>query len=493
MLFNSTVFIFLFLPIVLAGYGVLSRCAPRRVAIAWLVGCSLLYYGWWEPRYLILIASSIAVNFNVGLWIQRVTRPGWRRIALAAGILFNLLLLGYFKYANFFVEAVTAVLDLSCVLSTITLPLAISFFTFQQIAYLVDTFRGKAREGRFLDYCLFVTFFPQLIAGPIVHHQEMMSQFTRRRGYRLNTVDLSIGLTTFAIGLAKKVLIADHIARWSTPIFSIAEAGGAPTFLEAWAAVFAYSAQIYFDFSGYSDMAIGLGRCFGIRLSLNFNAPYKAANIVSFWRRWHITLSRFLRDYLYISLGGNRRGTARRYLNLMLTMLLGGLWHGAGWTFIAWGGLHGLYLMIYHGWESLRRKLGRTSRSSGRFGRIAGCGVTFLAVSVAWVFFRAADFDAAFAFLRSMSGRHGIEWTSRIDMSNDELWFIFVALLIWVGPTTQQIMGRIRRPIGAPALKDRPSWQWRPAPIWSWLTACLFLYTLWYIASESSEFIYYQF
>jgi len=272
---------------------------------------------------------------------------------LVAGIVLNLSALGWFKYANFIASTVDRWVEAGFTLAPIVLPLAISFFTFQQIAYLVDAYRTARSEPDWLQYALFVSFFPQLIAGPIVHHREMLPQFDEvgRRGPALR--DLEVGATIFAIGLFKKVVIADGVAPWSTEVFESVALGAWPGLVESWGAALAYTFQLYFDFSGYSDMAVGLGLLFGIRLPLNFASPYRATSIVEFWRRWHITLSRFLRDYLYIPLGGNRRGPARRYLNVMITMVLGGLWHGAGWTFIAWGALHGVYLLINYAWRAV--------------------------------------------------------------------------------------------------------------------------------------------
>ena len=415
MLFNSYVFILGFLPITLAGYALLSRLAPRHAALAFLAAGSFVYYGYWAPRYLILVGCSILGNFVVGRWLVR-TAPGRRRwLALAASVTANLALLGYFKYAGFFTETANLTLGTGLSVPQIVLPIGISFFTFQQIAFLVDTYRGVTGKQRFVDYCLFVMFFPQLIAGPIVHHAEMMPQFLQRGVYRVNRSDLSVGLSIFGIGLAKKVLIADTMATWASPTFAAALAGSQPTFGAAW--VLAYAFQIYFDFSGYSDMALGLGRCFGIVLPLNFDAPYRAASIIDFWRRWHMTLSRFLRDYLYIPLGGGRRGRKRRYVNLMATMLLGGLWHGAGWNFVLWGGLHGFYLVMNHGWQAVREQLGWRAPANLLLRQALHAGsvlVTFLAVCLAWVLFRAESLGAAGRLYAAMCGLHGLDLSTGI-------------------------------------------------------------------------------
>lgn len=264
----------------------------------------------------------------------------------------------------------------------IILPIGISFYTFTQIAFLVDTYQEKVNEYRFIHYLLFVTYFPHLIAGPVLHHKEMMPQFADSRIYKFSTTDFAVGLTIFCIGLAKKVLIADNLAPYANPLFSGADA---PSLFIAWGGVLAYTFQLYFDFSAYSDMAIGLSRLFGVKLPLNFNSPYKATNISEFWGRWHMTLSRFLMDYLYIPLGGNRTGIIRRYRNLITVMLLGGLWHGAGWNFVIWGGLHGVYLIIHHGWGKLSELLNFPVNLV--LWRLTATSITFLSVCFAWVFF----------------------------------------------------------------------------------------------------------
>ena len=333
MLFNSHIFIFFFLPITLLVFHQIGRRGKHRLAISWLVAASFFFYGWWNPPYLGLILISILFNYVLGVSLSRIPR----KTLLIVGISGNLALLGYFKYANFFTDTLNALTDANIALQQIVLPIAISFFTFQQITYLVDAYRGETQEYNFLHYCLFVTFFPQLIAGPIVHHKEMLPQFAEKSLYKIKADNLAVGVTIFIIGLFKKVILADGIAVYATPMFDAAEWYDSLTFFEAWCGALAYSLQLYCDFSGYSDMAIGIARMFGVKLPINFYCPYKAHNIIEFWRRRHITLSRFLRDYLYFPIGGNRRGVSRRYVNVMITMLLGGLWHGAGWTFVVWG------------------------------------------------------------------------------------------------------------------------------------------------------------
>lgn len=398
MLFNSHVFVLAFLPIVLAGFLLLVTHGGNRAVVAWLLSASLFFYAWWNPLYLPLLLTSIVVNYALGCAIERLRtgRPGTIRWVVAIGVVFNLGLLGFFKYAGFVAETLNWVTDTSLHMQVV-LPLAISFFTFQQIAYLVEVGRGHPAETRPLRYGLFVAFFPQLIAGPIVRDREMLPQLDR---FAIDPSNLAVGIFIFAVGLAKKVIIADGVAPAANAVFGAAEAGVALSFAEAWTGALAYTVQIYFDFSGYSDMAVGLARLFGIHLPINFNSPYKATSIIDFWRRWHMTLSRFLRDYLYIPLGGGRVGRVRRYGNLMITMLLGGLWHGAGWTFVVWGGLHGLYLVANHAWAALALRLGV---APSRPRALAGLVLTFTAVVFAWVFFRAESFAGAAAMLAGMT------------------------------------------------------------------------------------------
>jgi alginate O-acetyltransferase complex protein AlgI len=456
-LFNSYAFILLFLPAALAGFFVLAR-ASRRAAALWLGLASLFFYGWWNPAFVALLIASILGNFGAGRALARLASERARRALLAAAIAADLAVLGYFKYANFFLATLGAgALD-------IVLPLGVSFFTFTQIAFLVDVRRGLAREPDFVHYLLFVTFFPHLIAGPVLHHKEMMPQFADPAIYRWNAADFAAGLALFAIGLAKKVLLADSFAEYASPIFDAAREGARPGFVAAWTAAFAYSFQIYFDFSGYSDMALGLARLFGVRFPLNFASPYQAPSLVEFWRRWHMTLSRFLRDYLYIPLGGNRKGPARRHLNLAATMLLGGLWHGAAWSFVAWGALHGLLLALNHAWQDARARLGAAPGGLGAPGRIAGVALTFLAVTVAWVFFRAEGLAAA---LRMLDGMAAVSEAGGLAAGIAALadryavpphppgevaaLFLLGGAVVWLLPASQTIVARLEPRPGAGA------------------------------------------
>ena len=498
MLFNSYVFVLLFLPLVFAGYWALGRGAGRRAALAWLTLASLVYYGWWSPVYLALIVGSILFNFWLGLHIgAEAGSPRGKRWAVA-GLVVNLAALGWFKYANFFLDSVNAVADTGLSLEHIVLPIGISFFTFQQMAYLVDAYRGETKEYRLVDYTLFVTFFPQLIAGPIVHHKEMLPQFMRRGAGAIKARDVSIGMTIFFAGLFKKVVFADTLSGFATPVFQAADGGWAPQFTDAWIATLAYTLQLYFDFSGYSDMAIGLGRLFGIRLPLNFHSPYKAVNVIDFWRRWHMTLSRFLRDYLYIPLGGNRKGPGRRYVNLMATMVLGGMWHGAGWTFVFWGFLHGVYLCANHLWAAARERMG-WGASRGLAGRALSIGATFLAVMVAWVLLRAATFGGAGRILAGMAGMNPWEPLHIAPLAS-VLWILPLLLVVWFLPNTQQWMARWK-----PALESSPrlkhwtaregTWlplRWSPSAAWSLGAAAVGVYAVLQMAG-ATEFIYFQF
>ncbi|HRO57836.1 MAG TPA: MBOAT family O-acyltransferase [Burkholderiaceae bacterium] len=402
MLFTSTVFSFLFLPIVAVGFFALGR--TPRAAAAWLGMASLFFYGYWAPQYVLLLLGSIVVNYLAGVTIGRFRDSGRDRAAHAAlllGLIFNLGLLGWFKYADFLIGTLRTVTGMDLPVLGVLLPIGISFFTFTQIAFLVDTWKKGTREYRFIHYLLFVTYFPHLIAGPVLHHAQMMPQFADPAIYRPQAASIGAGLVMFAIGLFKKIVLADGIAPYADTVFDGVAAGSMATPLEAWIGALAYTLQLYFDFSGYSDMAVGLSMIFGVRLPFNFDSPYRAANISQFWRSWHMTLSAFLRDYLYIAMGGNRRGPNRRIFNLMATMLLGGLWHGAAWTFVVWGGLHGLFLVIHHQWGASATAAARRIMPAPIVTALAWL-LTMFAVVVAWVFFRAASFDAAGSVLMSM-------------------------------------------------------------------------------------------
>ncbi len=412
MLFTSYEFIFLFLPIVFIGFFGITASrlfnpnTRYTLAALWLAVASLFFYGWWNPQFVLLLLSSILFNYAMGYAIgheKQKAAANTAKYIVTIAVAANLILLGYFKYSNFFIATLNTLSGQHLEFWDLLLPLGISFFTFTQIAFLIDVYRGIAREYNFSHYLLFVTYFPHLIAGPVLHHKQMMPQFRDQKTYTPSAENVAAGMFIFLLGLAKKVLLADSFAEYASPIFAAGENGVEPGFVAAWTGALSYTLQIYFDFSGYSDMAIGLSRLFGVKLPLNFNSPYQATSIIEFWRRWHMTLSQFLRDYLYIPLGGNRYGTWRRYLNLMLTMLLGGLWHGANWTFVAWGGLHGLFLAINHSWLAMQKKLEFPEPSAGLFSKVAGAGLTFLCVVIAWVFFRAQTFASALLMLSGMT------------------------------------------------------------------------------------------
>ena len=394
MLFNSYEFIFAFLPITFLVYFYLLNKKLIIGAKGFLVFASIFFYSWWNIIYLPIILCSMLFNYVIGNSLNEnhdyKIKINKKKL-LTIGILGNLSLLGYFKYSDFFIKNANFLLDTNIELLELALPLAISFFTFQQIAYLIDSYRNETAEYDFLNYALFVTFFPQLIAGPIVHHKEMMPQFTSKWNFTKKYKNISLGIFIFSIGLFKKVVIADAFSVWATNGFDKAQT---LNFIEAWVTSLSYTFQLYFDFSGYTDMAIGLALLFNIKLPINFNSPYKATNIQDFWRRWHITLSKFLRDYIYIPLGGNRRGNFRTYNNLIATFILGGLWHGAGWTFIFWGFLHGIALVVHKVWQTFGFKMNDV------FAWI----ITFNFINIAWIFFRATNWDDAIKVLKGMFG-----------------------------------------------------------------------------------------
>jgi D-alanyl-lipoteichoic acid acyltransferase DltB (MBOAT superfamily) len=398
MLFNSYEFIFLFLPITFFIYFYLLNKRLITGAKGFLVFSSLFFYSWWNIAYLPLILISMLFNYTVGNTLNEKSSKikFSKKSILFFGITFNLFLLGYFKYYDFFITGVNALLNSNIELLHLMLPLAISFFTFQQIAYLVDSYKSKTKEYDFLNYALFVTFFPQLIAGPIVHHKEMMPQFSSKFNLIKKHKNIAIGSLIFSIGLFKKVFIADNLAIMANNGF---DSSAILTTIEAWTTSLSYTLQLYFDFSGYTDMAIGIALLFNIKLPINFNTPYKATNIQDFWRRWHITLSRFLRDYIYIPLGGNRISSYRTYSNLMITFILGGLWHGAGLTFVFWGFLHGTALVIHRLWQKTDIKLNK----------FIAWFITFNFINISWIFFRADEFSQAVNILKAMFVYKGLD------------------------------------------------------------------------------------
>lgn len=505
MVFSSLEFIYLFLPPVFIMFLILRHLRWEKGIIWWLIISSLAFYAWWSPLHLILLLASVSVNYALHRMILRKKS----KTILTIGIIANLATLGYFKYADFMINNFNGITGSETPLLHIVLPLAISFFTFQQISFLYDTYVGQISECDFAKYCLFVVFFPQLIAGPIVLQKHTIPQFTMAVFQKRIFVNLSVGGTLFVIGLFKKIVLADAVAPISNAVFSLAETGEPVPMEAAWMGIVAYSFQIYFDFSGYCDMALGLARIFGIRLPLNFNSPYKALNIVDFWSRWHITLSTFLRNFLYIPMGGNRKGPVRRYVNLAATMLLGGLWHGASWNFVFWGLLHGFYLSVNHAWTvfvSGGRELHILPPVVSRF--LAQC-VTLLSVMVAWVFFRAETFTGAGAVLRGMFGFSiypDLNLWANIMTDSGLFWIAAVVLtmgVVWA-PNSVEIARNYRPIIGAKtfmkkayglSLRFREKIQWRPTARWSsaLLVVGLVSLTQIYRLVELTEFIYFNF
>jgi len=481
MLFNSYQFIFLFLPIALIGYFALGRFG-NLAAVIWLALASLVFYSasnWQFVLLLLLLLASVAFNYAIGLLLitnrQRIVP---RFTVLTIGVAADLLVLGYFKYAGFLAANLDAIFSTGLTLD-ILLPVGISFYTFTQIAFLVDAYRGNVARYALPHYALFVTYFPHLIAGPILHHRDMIPQFERAEAKRPDAHLILCGLIIFAIGLFKKTCLADGIQPLVAPAFG----GNTPLFDQAWIGALAYTFQLYFDFSGYSDMAIGISLMFGIFLPLNFNSPYKATSIVDFWRRWHMTLSQFLRDYLYIPLGGNRHGRTLRYVNLMITMVLGGLWHGAAWTFVAWGALHGAYLCINHAWNNFGPRIALRFEGAAN---AAAFILTFLSVVVAWVFFRADSISSAVYVLSRMADPTQIAF-GRGEMVHI-VFIIGYAAIAWLAPNTQAIMGydHKNRTVG----EALGAWQRRPMFLYA--TAAVLAFGILGI-QQHSEFIYFRF
>ncbi len=395
MLFNSYEFIFLFLPISLVIFFLINNLRLTLASRVWLVISSIFFYSYWDINFLPLLLISIIVNFTIGQIISKENVLYRRKLFVIIGILFNLSLLCYFKYIDFLLSNIGFIFNLKINSPNITIPLGISFFTFTQIAYLVDTYKREVKEYDLVNYSLFVTFFPHLLAGPIIHHKEIIPQFKRIKNKIFQYNNVSKGLFLFSIGLFKKVALADRFAGIADYGFDISDK---LTLIEAWVTSLSYTFQLYFDFSGYTDMALGVSLMFNIVLPINFNSPYKAINIQEFWRRWHITLSRFLRDYVYIPLGGNRVSDLRTLENLMATFLIGGLWHGAGWNFIFWGFLHGVAMLIQRIWHKLNFFMPK----------LLAYIITFNFVNITWIFFRAKDWGDAFKILKGMVGLNGV-------------------------------------------------------------------------------------
>lgn len=459
MLFNSYEFIFLFLPISLTLYFFFAQYRLTKISTAWLVIASLVFYSYWDVRYLFLLLASILFNYLVGYFLEN----NRNKRLLSFGILFNLCLLGYYKYMAFFLESFNQLNGSVITVPNIILPLGISFFTFTQTAYLVDVYRGETKNYSLLTYCLFVTVFPHLIAGPILYHKDMIPQFSEIKNFVFSPKNMYLGVSLFSIGLFKKVILADTLAPWVNVIFENTDKVGT---IEAWLGAIAYTLQLYFDFSGYSEMAMGLGLMFNFKLPLNFNSPYHAVSIIDFWRRWHITLSTYLKNYLYIPLGGNKKGELRRVFNLLVTMLLGGLWHGAGWNFIVWGGLHGSYLVINHTWRRTQLKLPM----------FISWLITFICVVLAWVFFRASSIDAAINLIKSMLKFHLDYQYFHLNFINKTACITIVGMcLILALPNVHYLLNKY-------------NYNFK----WAFLIAIIFIISILNLGKET-EFLYFQF
>jgi alginate O-acetyltransferase complex protein AlgI len=536
MLFNSYTFIFAFLPVALSGFYLTAR-SGRRAAASWLVVVSVVFYGWWDPYGVSLLLASVGLNYLAAGRIAACRdRPARQAAWLALAITFNLAALIYYKYLPSLIEAATGWGLLHAAVPAIVLPLGISFFTFTQIGYLVDTSQGVAADRGLLNYVLFVTFFPHLIAGPILHNREIMPQFAQPATYRFSSENLAVGVSIFVIGLLKKCLLADTIGTAVGPGF---DAAAHLPVLAAWNVALSYSLQLYFDFSGYSDMAIGLARMFNVNFPLNFNSPYKAASIIDHWQRWHMTLSRYLALYLYnpIALAVTRWRAGRGYgINrsaqatlggfasmvmapMVVTMALAGIWHGAGLQFLIFGLLHGTYLTINHAWRIFRP--GRTALPTSRSAHAGQVLLTYLATLFASVFFRAPSTGSALDLLGGMIGLHGFDtlalpaailawfgaWADTLAagfrISDGSVtnfaagafhlaWMIGLYLIVFFMPNTQQIMRRFSPALGRVQPGPFGRFAWQPAPGWAVLigvAACVGVLAL----GGSSEFLYFQF
>jgi alginate O-acetyltransferase complex protein AlgI len=544
MLFNSYQFILGFLPLTVAVFYIFGRFS-RTAALRWVIFASLVFYAWWRPLNVAIILPSIIINYVIARRLLRLCANEEHRraakLTLVAGIVFNIVFLGYFKYTNFLAEAANDAFGTGFVLTHIILPLGISFITFQKIAFLIDVHGRRVQSFTFSDYSLFVLFFPQLIAGPIVHYREVMPQFQSTR-CRLDVTDLSVGITMFCLGLFKKAFLADGIAPYVTPIYERATHGDPVSVLPAIMAAIGFTLQIYFDFSGYSDMAIGIGRMFGIRLPDNFDSPLRASSIIDYWLRWHITLTRFLTAYIYnplllwltrrrLARGlpalGGRNATLSAFLTLLafptiVTMAISGLWHGAGYTFIVWGVLHGLYLSINHGWRLLKAKFRLLPGKSSRSETFAGVVLTFTAVTVAIVFFRAPTLRGAWNLLTGMFGAHGIgvpasifehlgpltallertgggpeQWWGAADFVSLTAWTILLFAIAMLCPNSAQLLAHYEPALGVRALEPAPRSRlrrlaWNPSVAWALAVGAIAAAAILRLGGPS-EFLYWQF
>lgn len=398
MLFISNTFIFIFLPVAFLLYFYPYRSKRLPIHKVSLLAMCMVFYGYYYVYYLPILITSIIINFFIGNYLSKGNAS---KAVLTVGIILNILVIFYFKYLGFFSQNISAIINIENFATNLLLPLGISFFTFQQVAFLIDCYQGKIQRNDFLTYSIFVSFFPQLIAGPIVLHQELSPQLLKQNHAHINKEHIIKGLSLFAIGLFKKVAIADKLA---ILVKSGYASSSSLTLFESWATSLSYTLQLYFDFSGYTDMALGAALLFNIKLPVNFNSPYKSGNIQEFWRRWHITLGRFFRDYLYIPLGGNKKGLSRTTFNIMITFALCGLWHGAGWTFVLWGCLHGIALAILVIWQKINY----------RMSLFLGWFITINFINLSWVFFRANSIKEAVDIIKGMFGANGITFPAQL-------------------------------------------------------------------------------
>jgi len=497
MVFASNIFI-LFMAAVLPIYALTTRWRPQS-GKPLLIALSLFFYSYWLPIYLVLILASMAMNFAVGRWAIGSLDNGRRKTVVGLGIAANILLLGYFKYYGFFVENIQALLGTTGTVAHIALPLGISFFTFQQVSFLADVYRRRVDRVDPVNYVLFISFFPQLIAGPIVTQSEMLPQLRRKLDWRLRPDHFSLGFFLFSAGLFKKSVLIDPFVPFIDIVFDHAAAGHAISFVDGWTGAIGYSFQIYLDFSGYSDMAIGLALIFGLKLPVNFFSPYKAGNIREFWRRWHITLSRFLQEFLYIPFGGSRHGHTRTALALMGTMTLGGLWHGAGWQFVLWGILHGIMLVINHIWGAvIGSSAGLAWISKTRLYHAAMVILTFASLAVTWVFFRAPDLASAMRIVQGMFGLTDAPSVTSFG-KGIAVGFPIYFLFVWAFPNTIQITKRfpvcLKPAAFAQQLQLGTKRRWLEFRFnLTWVVVSLLLFLAgWFSLSNLSPFIYFQF
>lgn len=499
MLFNSFHFLAIFLPLCLIFiFTISSKSKPAAIAVMALF--SIYFYASWDLHYLPLFAISILINYYAGFFLTKLSCSfeEIRRYILIVTIVTDLMIISLFKYSSMATTSINYLLGTDIPLPEIVLPIGISFFTFTQIAFVVDAYKRQAVETNIINYILFVSYFPHLIAGPVIHHKDVMPQFNKNNSMRYNAKNISIGTTIFIIGLFKKIAIADTIAYSSTPVFEFVSSTGSIRTIDAWLGALSYTFQIYFDFSAYSDMAIGLSMMFGILLPINFNSPYKADSIISFWRCWHMTLSRFLRDYLYIPLGGNKKGSTRRYINLLITMTIGGLWHGAGWTYVLWGAAHGLLLSINHLWR--RHASSGANKASGiplLAQRWSGRALTFILVTLTWVIFRSNSVDDAAVMLSAMLAVNPGTAPAPIDTRATAAALIVLLAAVWVLPNVYEIFLKQRPALYIGFDKHRSllnrKFAWRPSICWAISMGAAFVLSVIMLVRGQSEFLYFQF